>query len=537
MFRSKATPRRNIKTGIDADDSRRKREDNALELRKNTREEMMQKRRVPVGAASLEKEPPTPSTNAGDIPALAKGCMSEDPATQIDCTRRLRKLLSIEKNPPIQAVIDIGIVPRLVHFCRANGDATLVFEAAWALTNVASGNSTQTKIVIEQGAIPVFCNLLSSQHAEVKEQAVWALGNIAGDSYQCRDLVLRHGGLPHLMRLCQTQTAPPSVMLLRNITWAMANLCRGKPEPDFNAIRPVLMVMAMFIRMDDPEVLIDTCWALSYISDDPSSGNTKIQSVVDCGVIPRLVELLGHRETRVQTPALRCIGNIVTGTDRQTQTTIEHGVIPRLLGLLSHPKRVVRKEACWSLSNITAGSIEQIEQCISANVLPRMIQVLATDEFNVRKEATWALCNVTNHGKNKHIRYLVDNGLLPPLCEMLNCSDPKIIQVAMEGIENTLKVGETDSASNNGVNPFIDILEQCGGVDSLESLQRHDNEQIYEKAVSILQKFFEIEEDEDVNLAPKAASQNEFSFGATPAMGMQLAKVGPVSQSPFKFQF
>lgn len=89
-------------------------------------------------------------------------------------------MLSRERNPPVDAIIESGFIPLFVNFLKKADSPTVQFEAAWALTNVASGTSEQTRCVVTAGATLPFIKLLSSPRMNVAEQAAWALGNIAG---------------------------------------------------------------------------------------------------------------------------------------------------------------------------------------------------------------------------------------------------------------------------------------------------------------------------------------------------------------------
>ena len=187
--------------------------------------------------------------------------------------------------------------------------------------------------------------------------------------------------------------------------------------------------------------MTDACWAISYISDGPID---RIQRVLQANVLDRIVAMLTAPSVAMQTPALRTIGNIVAGNDSQTQAVIDNGALVAFHFLLNHPRRAIKKEACWCLSNITAGSVHQIQEVVSADLYPVVKQLLDAPEYEVKKEAVWCIANTTSGGTKEQLRYLVDIGILDPLCRILTLYDLKIVTVALEAIENFLQLGQDD---------------------------------------------------------------------------------------------
>ena len=94
--------------------------------------------------------------------------------------------------------------------------------------------------------------------------------------------------------------------------------------------------------------------------------------------------------------------------------------------------------------------------------------------------------------------------------------DNKIIQVALDGLDNILKVGEMDkqAAGPGAVNQYALYVEEAGGMVTIHNLQQHDNLDIYKKAFNIMDKYFPDEEEMDASIAPNVNEAGAFTVSA-----------------------
>lgn len=100
-------------------------------------------------------------------------------------------------------------------------------------------------------------------------------------------------------------------------------------------------------------------------------------------------------------------------------------------------------------------------------------------------------------------------GAVGPLCDILLMRDTKVIEIALDALDNMLRVG---AACGEGVdNEVADMIEKDGGLEKIEALQEHPVGKIFDKVQEILTEYFNPDNQHDVD--PNAGvSGGQFMF-------------------------
>lgn len=128
------------------------------------------------------------------------------------------------------------------------------------------------------------------------------------------------------------------------------------------------------------------------------------------------------------------------------------------------------------------------------------------------------MTNLSIAGTPAQVQVLVNNGVIEPLCNLLDAKDPQVVHVALDGLSNILKTFESNFS------PIAEEIERVGGLDKIESLQTHENSDVYELAYELIDNYFSEEKEEPEELQPKV-TESGFEFGSS----------APVQNNAFRF--
>jgi importin subunit alpha-2 len=165
-------------------------------------------------------------------------------------------------------------------------------------------------------------------------------------------------------------------------------------------------------------------------------------------------------------------------------------------------------------------------------MMGEVVRIMGEGAYQVAKEACWILTNICTGGEKKHVLHVVENGGVKALCDKLREMDPKVTESLLDALEAILTKCGTENTERLTV-----MIDECGGIDALEELQQHENQRVYDKAITMVEKWFGAEEDEEdaensfaPNIEATSGGGAAFGFGcgapATPTCAPASAAGG-----------
>lgn len=348
---------------------------------------------------------------------------------------------------------------------------TLQSEILSVLAHMAG--ATMGEVLVEAGAVEQCVTLMRRGDDNVCERAIVALCKLTVESLTLRDRVLRAGAMAVV--LDRVGDMPCDELVRCSAMNLIMQMCAGKPSPEFSIVRRAVPVASAIVMHSDHSVLVKlAALTLSHLSDGP---NEKIQVVVDSGAVPRLVALLDHSEAAVQSAALRCIGNVVSGNEHQTQRVIDAGGLVPLRKLLLSAKGQLLKETCWSFSNVTAGTERQIQAVLDNDVMPLILAIAQRETSAVRSEAGWTIANAAVSGTAAQVETLVQCGVIAVIVDLLSHTTSRLVAKLVEALEAIIGFNARHAV----------LVQQCGGLLRIEALLGHSSIDVRDGASRLFQ--------------------------------------------------
>ncbi|KAJ6235382.1 importin subunit alpha-4 [Anaeramoeba flamelloides] len=525
-FKNKLNRRQKLfKQKVTSTLSRNKRQELVVNISKNKRDEILMKRRnlsFPEGKSTknisfgLDENP-----TLDNLDVFVNGIKSPDANVQEDSARMIRKIISSEEEPPITEIIKTLIVPYFVEFIQDFKNPTLQLESAWILSNLCSGNSLETRYVVELDVIPIFFDLLQSDNVDLlsQKQAVgyvtffsWEKmtiimqfklkedrlvttdSKIGGcDCAQFRDEILTHtNSIDTIIDLIRKYEN--NLDLVKISSWTLSILVRGKPAPSLKKISKTLPIFSALLSHTNEQILSDVSWGLAFVA---KVNQENINAIINNDCVPKLIKLLHHESREVQLPAIRTIGDMITGDEKSTQYILDCGLLKNFDLLLDHKTLKIIKFSCWALSNICAGNYEQIESVIEHNLIPALLKLMEHDLIPIKKEAFWAVSNAIYLGSDKQVMYLYEKGVIVKLLPFLKVKHNKIVASCLESYLKILEVGNQKAIDEGTEENFYALeMEENGIRKQIEDCTENPNKKIFKISNTILERFFD---DDDVD--------------------------------------
>jgi hypothetical protein len=182
---------------------------------------------------------------------------------------------------------------------------------------------------------------------------------------------------------------------------------------------------------------------------------------------------------------LRILGNLCGYTINEKSLAINCGVLKIVQEDIQSPKEKVRFECCWIIANLLLGKDYHIQAVIDN----KFIDLLFADVVINMPVALWALSNITQNLNQFQLHYLLEKGYFQRANEVLLNHQKYKIELAISVIVSLKHM--LNSSYTNKDEELFNAFTTLGIIESMEALQTHPNNKVYQAALEFMDLFIE----------------------------------------------
>jgi importin subunit alpha-1 len=294
------------------------------------------------------------------LPVFAEMANSGDPSVMFHGVLMVRKLLSVDEDPPVQAVVDSDVVPQLVSLLSRDDWVELQCEAGWAISCICETSLDCIQPVLQAEVMERLIAMLTSPSVAVQTLGLSTILNIAADNETLTQVLIDHGALP-----------------------------------------------AFHFLLNHPRRATkhEACWCLRNIA---ARSIDKIQAIMSADLYPVILQLMDAPEYDVKKEAVRCVANTTSGgTKEQLRYLVGIGVLlPLCRVLTSVVDTGVSVRVCHSLTlidpTLVAVALEALANCLQLGVDDMKEQGLSENPIASLVEHCGGLELIQTLEKHKH---------------------------------------------------------------------------------------------------------------------------------------
>lgn len=402
-----------------------------------------------------------------------------------------------DEEPPCKAAVEAGAIPVLIEALQPpQMDSVALettFQAAWALTNLAVGDSEVVQALMP--AAPILIAYVGGDNGlTMAEQCAWAIGNIAEEDVEYRSILISNGAVLPLINLLvkackaiQSNKGADSQALSAGETaaWALANLFKGEGDEVTAFLETDAALDTVMKCLGNLEIPLPLVREIFWIFSRLTGGNHDSVSILVNNGILKLAAAWASRVLDVtiegdksgataMIPVLRVIGNVASSRSSVVSAFFceeETGIqtVKTLVICAESSQLGVEREAAWAL-----GCIAGLPGTLGAQIvkksggIPILLNLLQEKPFHVKKEAAFALENICAGGGGldgdseviNHV-FAGKRAAIKSMLELMNSADHEAIGLGLQFASMVL----------HHLPQGKELIERADGIEILEHVQ------------------------------------------------------------------